>query len=271
MRARLARWGLVAVIAAATAPWLAGCASGPPAAAPLAVEAAILAPTGSLRVGVYPGSPTSLVRDAKTGQSAGVAYELGQAMAVRLGVPVRVVEYQRVAQVVAAVKAGELDMTFTNATAARERDVDFTVPLVRLELGFLVPARSTLASIADIDKPGMRVGVTEGSSSSSSLPRLLKSASILTAPSMDAVQAMLRDGRLDAFATNKGILFELSDALPGSRVLAGRWGLEGLAIAVPKGRQLAQPWLQQFVTDVQSGGQLKAIVARAGLRGSAAE
>ena len=134
-----------------------------------------------------------------------------------------------------------------------------------------MPARSTLASIADIDKPGMRVGVTEGSSSSSSLPRLLKSASILTAPSMDAVQAMLRDGRLDAFATNKGILFELSDALPGSRVLAGRWGLEGLAIAVPKGRQLAQPWLQQFVTDVQSGGQLKAIVARAGLRGSAAE
>ncbi|NDG04464.1 MAG: glycosyltransferase, partial [Alphaproteobacteria bacterium] len=36
----------------------------------------------------------------------------------------------------------------------------------------------------------------------------------------------LAQGQLDAFATNKAILFEMSDGVPGSRVLEGRWGLE---------------------------------------------
>ena len=58
-----------------------------------------LAPTGVLRVGVYPGSPTSLVRDPKTGKSAGVALELGQALGKQLGVPVQVVEFSRLSLV----------------------------------------------------------------------------------------------------------------------------------------------------------------------------
>ena len=32
---------------------------------------------------------------------------------------------------------------------------------------------------------------------------------------------MLRTGAIDAYATNKGILFELADTVPGSRVLPG--------------------------------------------------
>jgi polar amino acid transport system substrate-binding protein len=52
---------------------------------------------------------------------------------------------------------------------------------------------------------------------------------------------MLSQGRLNAFATNKAILFEMSDSLPGSRVLDGRWGVEHLAIAIPKNR--GEEWL----------------------------
>ncbi len=46
-----------------------------------------LAPSGMLRVGAYPGSPTSMVRDARNGQQVGITYELGQLLAKRLGVP----------------------------------------------------------------------------------------------------------------------------------------------------------------------------------------
>src|SRR5271154_5351823 len=60
----------------------------------------VLAPSGTLRVGVYPGSPTSLVRDSATGEAKGVSYDLGKELAVRLGVPFTVVEYPRVAAVV---------------------------------------------------------------------------------------------------------------------------------------------------------------------------
>ena len=65
---------------------LAGCATAPPAATPQ--ERAALAPTGKLRVGVYLGSPTSLVIDAKTGEKNGVTYALGRELARQLGVPI---------------------------------------------------------------------------------------------------------------------------------------------------------------------------------------
>ena len=39
-------------------------------------EAKLLAPSGSLRVGIYPGSPTSMVTDA-AGKPHGLSYDLG--------------------------------------------------------------------------------------------------------------------------------------------------------------------------------------------------
>ena len=97
-------------------------------AAPNAAQQAarVLAPTGELRVGVYLGSPTSMVVDAKTSETHGVAVDLGQALARSLQRPVRMVQFERVAQVIEAVKHSQVDMTFTNATAVRAKDVDFS-------------------------------------------------------------------------------------------------------------------------------------------------
>ena len=40
-----------------------------------------LAPSGVLRVGVYLGSPTSWVKDPKSGESVGIALDLGKELA----------------------------------------------------------------------------------------------------------------------------------------------------------------------------------------------
>src|SRR5882672_9613775 len=76
-----------------------------------------LAPTGKLRVGVYVDSPLSYMRDAATGEAKGVALETGRELARRLGVPFEMKEYPRAAEVLVALKAGEVDYTITNATA----------------------------------------------------------------------------------------------------------------------------------------------------------
>jgi polar amino acid transport system substrate-binding protein len=246
---------------------LAACAATAPSVDP-ALRAA-LAPTGTLRVGVYPGSPSSLVKDPKTGEEAGVAHDLGVALGERLGVPVRIVQYSRVAQVVDALGRGEVDFTFTNASEARSRAVDFTPPLVHVELGYLVPVGSPIARIADVDRPGMRIGVTQGSTSQATLGRQFRSARLVPAASMADATQLLQQRGVDAFATNKGILFELSDGVPDSRVLDGRWGLEHMAIAIPKGRAAALPFVTAFGEQMRSSGRLKAIVERAGLRGTA--
>jgi len=262
MNLRRRTW-LVGLLAAATL--LAGCA----APAPVAPEVRqALAPTGKLRVGVYPGSPTSMVTDARTGQQVGVALDLGRELARQLDVPFEPVEFRRVAEVIDAMKAGTVDFTFTNASAARAKLVDFTEPLLDLELGYLVPPGSTLQGPADVDRPGMKVGVSQGSTSQGTLTQAYKVATVAPVPSLKTAAEMLAQNRLDAFATNKAILFEMADGLPNFRVLDGRWGLEHLAIAVPQGRERGLPYLRAFAAQAKASGLLQSIVQQAGLRGT---
>ena len=226
-----------------------------------------LVPTGVLRVGVYLGSPTSLVRVGPSGESFGIALELGKALGQQLGVPVQVIEFPRVAEVIAAIKDEKVDMTFTNATAARAKEIDFTAPMLQLELGVLVFINSSIRNFGDVDKQGVRLGVSQGSSSQSVLGQRLKQTTIVPVPSLEVAASKLQSKELDAFATNKGILFELNEKLPGFQVLQDRWGLENLAIAIPKGRQDTLPFLNVFAQKVHESGQLDLMIKRAGLRG----
>ncbi len=251
-----------------------GCSSLPPAPTPHIVAApadvrAALAPTGRLRIAVYPGSPTSLVRSPGGPDDRGLTVEVGRELARRLGVPAELVVFERVAQIIDTLQAGQVDMTITNATPARAALVDFTAPLVGLELGYLALPVSPVTALDQVDQAGRRIGVSHGSSSQTALARIFKQAAIVPAASLKAAAEMLKDGRIDAFATNKGILFELADGLPGARVLDGHWGLESLALAVPKGRAQGADFLKQFVETVRAQGLVQQAAARAGLRGLA--
>jgi polar amino acid transport system substrate-binding protein len=244
---------------------LAGCAAVAPTPGPEVRTA--LAPTGKLRVGVYLGSPTSLVRDA-AGEARGVSVDLGRALAQRLGVPYEQVEFARLALVLDALKAGSVDFTVTNATPARAAEMAFTEPLVNLELGLLVMPGSRVTAVDGVDRPGIRVGVAQGSTSQATLSRQLQQAQVVAAPSLKAAAEMLARGEIDCFATNKGILWEMADGLPGARILDGRWGLEHLAIAVPKGRDAGMAYLREFARDARESGLVQRAAQRAGLRGT---
>ena len=259
-------WGLTACVST----WKTSAQSSTPVALSVAPEVQhALAPTGVLRVGVYLGSPTSWVRDAVTGQSHGLALDLGYALGQQLGVPVQVVEYPRVAEVIAALKNAEVDMTFTNATSVRAKEVDFTPPLIQLELGLLVPANSHIHTFADVARSGVRLGVSQGSSSQGVLSARLKQTTLVPVPSLNVAEQMLQRGELDAFATNKGILFKLAEKVPGAQVLNDRWGLENLAIAIPKGREAGLPYLRDFSQILKRQGHLQRMADLAGLRGMA--
>jgi polar amino acid transport system substrate-binding protein len=120
-----------------------------------------------------------------------------------------------------------------------------------------------------VDRAGVRVGVSRGSTSQAVLSRELKVALIVPTPNLAEATQMLASGKIDAFATNKSILHQMSDELPGSRVLEGRWGLEGFAFGIPKGRDAAIPLLRKLVAQVKSEGVVSRAAARAGVRGTA--
>jgi polar amino acid transport system substrate-binding protein len=234
---------------------------------PTADTRRVLAPTGTLRVGLYVGNPGSLVKEPPTDQARGVGFELGREFARWLGVPFEPVVYPNNGAMLEGIRSGRLDVLFTNATPARAKEIDFTQPYIEVEAGFLVPKGSRIAKFEDVDASGVRVGVMDGSTSAVALPALLKNASVVPVPTIDGVREGLSAGTLDAFATNKSILFEVSDSLPGATVLAGRYGVEQLALGIPKGRDAGLPYARGFVAEAVNGGLVKAAMERAGLRG----
>jgi len=228
----------------------------------------ILAPKGKLRVGVYLGSPTSMVRDSKTNEVHGLSFDLGKELAGRLNVPFEQVTYQRISDVLEGMKAGDVDFTVSNSTPARAATVTFSQNLLTIELGYLVAATSPITALADVQKPGLRIGVTQGSTSQGTIPKLLPNATVVGAENYKRGIEMLEHGEIDTYATNKPTLFEMSDQMPGSRVLEGRWGEEHLAVAIPKDHEAALEYIQHFVEEVQTSGLLAQSVERAGLRGA---
>jgi polar amino acid transport system substrate-binding protein len=235
-------------------------------------EAQALAPTGRLRVAVYADDPLAANQDQIAAGGTGVLHDLslevGQELARHLGVGFEAIEFESQPPAFDALRAGGVDFMIINATALRAKSVDFSPELVQTEQGFLVVFGSPLTSLADVDRPNIRVGVSEGSSSQGILSGQLKNAAVIPVSTIKNAVDRLSHKDLDAFATNKAVLFALSDHVPGSRVLDGRYGVERLAIGIPKGRDEGLQYLRTFVADVKSTGFFDRAARKVRLRGT---
>ena len=255
-------WGLIAVFGL----FFAACTTI--GSAPTSEVRQALAPTGKLRVGLYVGGPTSIIRGATLEDSKGVGFDLGKELARRIGVPFEPVVYPNPGGVMNGLKSGEWDIAFLGMSPERTGVLDFTVPFLIVEHGYLVPAGSPITSMAAVDRPGIRVGAPQGGSVNAILMKTLKNATILASPNLAAGADMLRAEKVDVFAANKANLFEVADRLPGSRVLDGRIGADEITIALPKGRDAGMAYVSKYLEDARSEGLVKTAVQRAGLRGA---
>ena len=79
--------------------------------------------------------------DRRSGETHGLGIDLGKELAKRLGVRFEQVGFQRIAEVIEAMKTGDVDLTVSNATPARAVDVAFSQTLISIELGYLVAGR----------------------------------------------------------------------------------------------------------------------------------
>jgi polar amino acid transport system substrate-binding protein len=227
----------------------------------------ILAPTGKLRVGVYTGSPQSLMLGQTPQDNYGMGYELGREFARYLGLPFEPVIFQKNGDVLAAAKQGVIDLALVNATPVRAEYLDFAQAILFSAQSYLVAAHCDVRDIAAVDRQGIVVGVSSGSTSETVLPALFQHAKVVAINSLDEVTHQLNQAKIDAFGTNKGILFELAKHCPGSIVLDGAWGFERIALGIPKGRSTGMALLQAFCKDNQTNGFLEAAARRAGMQG----
>ena len=228
-----------------------------------------LAPTGKLRVGIHLANIYVVAKDPASGELRGVAIDLSHELARRTGLSVEFVSYANANRLARAIESEAWDVSFQVAEASRT-GITFTPGYAEIEATFLVPAGSPIRSIADVDRPDIRIAVPGNSALDRILTRTLKNAQLVHARGVQAfpvsVQLFVSD-KLEALAGLRPQLAMEADKLPGSRVLDDRFFVLPQAIGTPKGRDAAAKYLREFVEDAKASGLVAQAIEKAGVRG----
>src|SRR6478672_9018562 len=136
-----------------------------------------LAPTGTLRASINLGN--IVLAQGTPDSPSGVTPELARELAKRLGVPSHLTCFDGAGKAFEALKAGQVDIVFLAIEPVRAAEIEFTAPYVIIEGVYAVPRDSKLNSPADVDQPGIRVGVNVASAYDLFLTRSLKHATLV--------------------------------------------------------------------------------------------
>ncbi|MGE5306549.1 MAG: ABC transporter substrate-binding protein [Alphaproteobacteria bacterium] len=226
-----------------------------------------LAPTGKLRVGINYGNPVLATRNRASGELQGVAVDLARELGGRLDLPVELVGFESAGQMIEGLKAGAWDAAFLAVDPGRASEITFTAPYIEIEGTYLVAGGSPFHAVADVDRAGVRIGVSANSAYDLFLSRSLQRAELVRAPSPDAAFELLVAGKVDVVAGVRQSLMANAEKLPSSRVFAGRFMAIQQALGVPKGHDEGAKYLRQFIEDVKASGVVARAIEKAGLSG----
>ena len=229
------------------------------------------APTGQLRVGIVSAPKANVffvVEDADR-RPRGVTADLGDELARTLGVTSEFFIGHSSGEVTDALASGLIDVAFLPVDDERRKRVAFGPAYAVFESTCLVLGSSGFRTISDLDRPGVRVAGETNTTTIRAAAGVLKSATIVAAPSVREAIDMLRNGSIDAFALGREALAAYQAELPGSRILDGHFHQTGIAIAVPKNRPAALALASAFLKDAKTSGLIRRVFDKAGLQSTA--
>ena len=211
-----------------------------------------LAPTGKLRAAINLGNMVLAQKDPATGQPKGITPDLARELGRRLGVPVELVPFDAAGKVFEAVKTGALDVMFLAIEPVRANEIAFTAPYVLIEGVYMVPTDSKIASVADVDRDGIRIGVSRNSAYDLYLTRTLKHATLVRGD--DGIALFVKD-KLDAAGGVKQPLVAYAKTNPNVRILDGRFMEIRQAMGTPRGRgEAGARYLGAFIEEMKASG-----------------
>ncbi len=225
-----------------------------------------LAPTGVLRAGVNMGNFLLVTGRAPNGDPTGVSPSMAKAIADRLGVPMQPKPYARPNEVAEAV--GDWDIALIGAEPQRAAKISFTAAYCEIEATYLVPAGSPITSLAEVDRPGVRIATSAGAAYTLWLERNIKQAQLVLVPGGGgAAMQKFIDDKLEVYAgLRPGLLGDLAK-LPGARILDGQYMAVQQAIGCAKGNDAAFAFLRDFVEEAKRSGLVARFIAEHKVQG----
>lgn len=226
-----------------------------------------LAPTGELRAAVITANPV-LVTRTPAGELAGVSVDLANALGTKLALPVRLVPYENIVRYNQSIGKDEWDVGFAPRDLSRIGQLAFTDSFMDVDNSYLAAAGSRLSTLDEVDRPGIRVAVAQGSATDGYLTRTLKNAHIVRLlGGLPSAREALSLHRVDVYADYTSVAYLLQLEVLGSTVLVEPFDRVHISIAVPKSNAAALPVLNEFVREAKRDGLIAEAIKRAGLVG----
>ncbi len=226
-----------------------------------------IVPTGKLRMGIN-GSNATLFARAADGSASGIAADLGKFIAEKLGVPFEPLVYSGAATYTASFGKGEWDIIITGRNPFAATLVDFMPDVILIDYVYIAAPGRAFADPDQVDRAGVRIGVPRNASADALLSPRLKSAELVrTAGDADTAIDMLRDGRIDLYATGIESVQKIADRLPGSRII-GAFETVAFAVSTAKGwSSEAKSKLTQLVNAAKAAGIVQRAIEKSGQKG----
>ena len=209
-----------------------------------------LAPEGTLRASINLGNP--VLAQGTPAAPTGVTVDLAREVGARLDLPVDLLCFDAARKSYQAMLADEADLCFLAIEPAREAEVAFTAPYVVIEGVFAVPQDSALSTTADVDRPGVRIGVKRGSAYDLYLSRTLQHAGVVRGE--EGVDAFRAQG-LEAAAGIRQPMTAYVAAHPDVRLIDGRFMQIRQAVGTTKARRPETvEFLRNLVEELKANG-----------------
>jgi polar amino acid transport system substrate-binding protein len=219
-----------------------------------------LAPSGVLRASINLGNP--VLAQGTAAEPAGVTVDIAREIATRLGAAVELVCFTAARNSFEAMMTGQADICFLAIEPARETEVAFTAPYVLIEGVFAVPGPSRLATVDDVDSPGVRVGVKRGSAYDLFLSRTLRHATVVRGA--EGTEEFLARN-LEAAAGIREPMTEFVATHPGFRLIDGRFMQIRQAVGTAKTkRPQSLRFLHGLVEELKATGFVADSLRRSG-------
>ena len=230
-------------------------------------DASTVAPKGELRAALITSNPV-LVERTSDGQFAGVSVDLANAFAAQLGVPVRLVPYENLVRYNQSIGKDEWDIGFAPRDLSRVGQLVFSDSFLEANESYVARPGIMLNTPDEVDRPGNKVAVLQGSAADGFLTRTLTRAQIIRiVDGLVSAREALSLGRADVFADYTHIAYLVQAEVPGATVLITPFSVVRMTIAIPKGNAAALPIVNDFIVKAKKDGVITDAIKKAGLSG----
>lgn len=193
----------------------------------------------------------------KQGKFVGYDMDLGKAIADALKVEVEFKDYSDFGGLIPALQTGDIDMVISGMTIRGDRAlaVSFSDPYYSAGQVIMVQKKDNLTqSWQDLDKPGKKISVGQGTTGSLLAKQLFKNAQVMDFDGFTNAALAVKQGQADALVFDEpGVrVFEMMNA-DSVRGVYEVLSSENLGIALPLNDQATIQWVNSFLASYRNG------------------